>query len=97
LPSHCSGEQSPKKSVPVRGLITDRRGNLLDAARNAIFQLTPPASAGGAWTESVLHNFSEPDGFIATSPLALSKGAVYGTTEEGGAFGVGTAFQLTLP
>jgi uncharacterized repeat protein (TIGR03803 family) len=81
---------------PESGVVMDTEGNLLGSASNAIFQLTPPQSTGGAWTESVLHNFTGPDGFIA-GPITLSNGAVYGTTQEGGAFGVGTAFQLTLP
>ncbi|MBA3912603.1 MAG: hypothetical protein H0X25_01800 [Acidobacteriales bacterium] len=44
----------------------------------------------------MLHNFTGPDGFLAICPLTFFKGALYGTTEEGGAFGTGTAFQLAL-
>jgi uncharacterized repeat protein (TIGR03803 family) len=80
---------------PGSGVIMDFKGDLLGAADTAIFKLTPPQSVGGEWTESVLHNFTGPDGFIA-SGLTLSKGAVYGTTSEGGAFAKGTAFKLTL-
>ena len=79
---------------PGGGVIRDAKGNLLGNAGNSVFKLTP--QAGGTWTESVLHNFTGPDGFIATGPLTLSKNAVYGTTSEGGAHGVGTAFKLTL-
>jgi uncharacterized repeat protein (TIGR03803 family) len=58
--------------------------------------LTPPQGGGGTWTETILHTFTGPDGFIA-GPLTVSKGIFYGTTQEGGAFGTGTVFQLTIP
>jgi uncharacterized repeat protein (TIGR03803 family) len=81
---------------PQNGIIMDTKGNLLGTASNAIFQLTPPSSASGNWTETVLHDFTGPDGFIANN-LTLFQGAVYGTTLEGGAFGVGNVYKLTLP
>jgi hypothetical protein len=59
--------------------------------------LTPPKKHGNPWKETVLHSFSGPDGFDATTPLTLSHNALYGTTTEGGAFGTGTTLQLTLP
>jgi uncharacterized repeat protein (TIGR03803 family) len=82
---------------PENGVILDSKGNLLGNASNAVFQLTPTQSTGGVWTESVLHNFTGPDGFITVGTLTLSRKALYGTTAEGGAHGVGTAFKLTLP
>jgi uncharacterized repeat protein (TIGR03803 family) len=81
---------------PENGVIMDGKGNLLGTASLAVFQLTPPASGSGSWAETALHNFTGPDGFIANN-LTLFQGAVYGTTQEGGAFGVGTAYKLTLP
>ena len=78
-----------------------------------VFSLTPPASSGGAWTESVLHSFSVtpctqypcpggPDGNLPTTSVAIGSGGVlYGTTQYGGTGycnqGCGTAFQLTPP
>jgi len=62
-----------------------------------IFRLTPPKKHGNPWTETVLRSFSGPDGFDGTTPLTLSKHGLYGNTTEGGAFGTGTTFQLTLP
>lgn len=77
-----------------------------------VFQLTPPATAGGAWTEAVIYNFtgSNGDGAIPSGGLALGKnGALYGTTAYGGSDtsgslcrtytppGCGTVFKLTPP
>ncbi|MGA2742384.1 MAG: choice-of-anchor tandem repeat GloVer-containing protein [Bryobacteraceae bacterium] len=62
-----------------------------------VFQLTPPSTSGGAWTETVLHSFSgkNGDGAIPVAGLVLSSGGVlYGTTSAGGTAGKGTAFAL---
>jgi uncharacterized repeat protein (TIGR03803 family) len=65
-----------------------------------VFSLTPPASPGGVWTETVLHNFISggSDGFGPNAGVAIGSGGVlYGTTDAGGAFGWGTVFSLTPP
>ena len=63
-----------------------------------VFSLAPPASPGGAWTESVLHSFTLPstpctqepcdggsDGAYPTVSVAIGSGNVlYGTTAAGG-------------
>ena len=62
-----------------------------------VFSLTPPASPGGAWTESVLHSFELPnpcsatpcaggsDGAFPGAGVAIGSGGVlYGTTRAGG-------------
>jgi len=65
-----------------------------------VFSLTPPAAPGGAWTETVLYNFT---GYptVGTNPYAGvvvgSGGALYGTTQYGGASGNGTVYSLTPP
>jgi uncharacterized repeat protein (TIGR03803 family) len=82
---------------PQSGVIADKKGRLLGTAGSVIFMLTPPKKHGNSWKETVLHSFSGPDGFDATTPLTLSHNALYGTTTQGGAFGTGTTFQLTLP
>ncbi len=72
------------------------------------FLLTPPAAAGGAWTETTLHTFTGPDGANPTGGLVAGPGGVlYGNTREGGTrgcaagdgakLGCGTVFSLTPP
>ncbi|MGD0364586.1 MAG: choice-of-anchor tandem repeat GloVer-containing protein [Bryobacteraceae bacterium] len=77
-----------------------------------VFQLTAPATPGGAWTETVIYSFTalNDDGAYPTAGLVLGKnGVLYGTTSYGGsaatglgcyywgATGCGTVFQLTPP
>jgi uncharacterized repeat protein (TIGR03803 family) len=82
---------------PATGVIPGPNGTLLGTAGGTVFMLTPPQSHGDAWTETVLHSFSLRDGFIISSPITLFDNALYGTTAQGGTFGKGTVFQLTLP
>jgi uncharacterized repeat protein (TIGR03803 family) len=48
------------------------------------------------WTETVLHRFSYPhDGYYPDAGVIVdSEGNIYGTTYEGGSFGLGTVFRL---
>jgi len=73
-----------------------------------VFELSPPKTKGGKWTEKVLHSFaSGTDGANPGGGLVLdSKGAVYGTTPMGGnqlcnfgngKIGCGIAFELVPP
>lgn len=70
-----------------------------------IFELSPPKTKGGKWTEKVLHSFAGgTDGANPSGGLVLdSKGAIYGTTPMGGnqlcnfgngKVGCGIAFEL---
>ena len=62
-----------------------------------VFELAPPTTPGGAWTETVLHSFSgqDGDGAIPLGSLTLSSsGELYGTTSAGGTAGKGTVFSL---
>jgi uncharacterized repeat protein (TIGR03803 family) len=95
---------------PRGGLIMDASGNLygttlggsssLDGGR--VFELTPPSSSGGNWNALIPWNFcsrsSCADG--ASPPAGLivdASGNLYGTTAGGGAYGVGTVFELMPP
>ncbi len=101
---------------PQAGLIFDARGNLYGNTLwggtynlGTAFRLERPSHSGGAWTETVLHDFGgvangAPDGFWPTGPLVFGRQSVlYGTTEWGGTAnefcgdGCGVVFQLTPP
>ncbi len=72
-----------------------------------VFELSPPKTKGGKWTEKVLHAFAGgTDGANPNGGLVVdSNGAVYGTTYSGGnascqyegEIGCGTAFELKRP
>jgi len=61
-----------------------------------IFELIPPASTGGAWTERLLYTFTGgADGDAPLQPPVMaSDGALYGTTSAGGSSGSGVVFRL---
>jgi len=69
----------------------------------AVFELSPPKTKGGKWTEKVLHSFAGgTDGANPNGGLVLDgKGNVYGTTYAGGARcgggGCGIVFTLHPP
>jgi len=65
-----------------------------------VFQLTPPATPGGAWTETILYSFTGANGDGASPAgdmLLATNGSLYGTTTGGGSDGHGTVFQLAPP
>jgi uncharacterized repeat protein (TIGR03803 family) len=65
-----------------------------------VFELSPPASGAGSWTETILHNFTgvTNNSFEGTNPEAGvifdATGNIYGTTAGGGEAGHGTVFVL---
>ena len=108
--------------LPNGDLVFDSAGNLYGATTfgggkgttcdpfyqycGTVFELSPPKTKGGKWTEKVLHAFaSGTDGANPNGGLVLdSKGNVYGTTFGGGnesgqcgTGGCGTAFELEPP
>jgi len=89
---------------PLAPLILDAAGNLYgttsaggtDGFYGTVFEMSP--SEGGGWTETVLYSFGHlPDGEGPwTGALTFdAAGNLYGTTIGGGAYRVGTAFELT--
>ena len=61
-----------------------------------VFRLSPPSSSGGPWSETILHSFTgqNGDGSIPLAPVVIRDGALFGTTQAGGASGFGTVFEL---
>jgi uncharacterized repeat protein (TIGR03803 family) len=109
--------------VPMGNLIFDAAGNLYGATYygggfgvcdqgiypycGTVFELSPPKTKGGAWTEKVLYSFkSGTDGADPNGSLVFdTNGALYGTTYFGGnqgckedaGVGCGTVFKLSPP
>lgn len=65
------------------------------------FQLSPPGTLGGAWTETILHSFTglpTGDGSQPDSALVLGPGGeLFGTTQAGGPKNLGTIFEMLPP
>src|SRR5271166_258725 len=81
-------------------LLFDQGGNIYGTTVNGgsphnigvVYELTP---SGPSWTESVLYSFSGNDGATPWSNVTFdSAGNLYGTTDVGGLYSSGTAFQL---
>jgi uncharacterized repeat protein (TIGR03803 family) len=80
-----AGHESACVNPPARGC-------------GSVFQLSPPATAGGAWTETILHSFNYGQGAYPHSGVTLdAHGSLYGTTEVGGAYGDGVVYRLQPP
>jgi uncharacterized repeat protein (TIGR03803 family) len=84
---------------PTCNLVMDVKGNLYGTTQyggtpgaGIVFELSPQ---NGEWVETVLYSFQgRPDGVSPLAGLIISKGALYGTTSQGGRFGEGTVFKL---
>jgi len=71
-----------------------------DFGCGTVYSLTPPASPGGSWTETVLYSFNGgSDGAKPSGVVIGPKGVLYGTTPNGGtgSCNCGTIFALTPP
>jgi len=97
-------------SVPVDRLIADAGGSLYGVTANGglpgpngqyftgtVFRLDPPPTGASRWTKTILYEFQgNDDGYLPEGSLAFdANGALYGTTELGGASYGGTVFKLT--
>jgi uncharacterized repeat protein (TIGR03803 family) len=90
----------PDGASPV-GLIFDSTGHLYGTTNDGgaygggvVFELVP---GRGKWTERVLHSFKNDgkDGFFPLAGVIFDRfGNLYGTTVEGGAYGLGAVFEL---
>ena len=91
---------------PMAGVVTDSAGALYGttyaggaASGGTVFMLVPPAQGQTAWTETLLHSFSGPDGAFPVAALTKAPGGVFYGTAEGGGGGSasGVVFKLTPP
>ena len=101
---------------PFAGLISDKRGEIYGTTWDdnsgpklgTVFKLTPPSAGRTSWSQTVLYRFQgNEDGAHPAGRLLFDRsGALYGTTEGGGApnphrlnlaNGGGTAFKLSPP
>ncbi len=109
---------------PEGGLVIDAAGNLYGETGyggagdcvlagvvvgcGTVYELSPPAQQGGAWTETILYSFpTAKEGYIPWGDLVFDlKGNLYGATYFGGGYGTscdpfyeycGTVFELSPP
>lgn len=93
---------------PAGTLFQDKHGRLFGTCGNSngnrsnafgtVFELSPPSTPGGAWSEQTLWVFGTlpDDGEGPVQGVTLAGGILYGST-IGGAEGTGTVFQLAPP
>ena len=92
-------------AFPSSELVMDKDGNLygtstLGGANNlgAVYELSPPKAPSNAWTEAVIFSFNGTNGTLPAGRLQFDvNGALYGTTDGGGAGSEGAVFKLTPP
>jgi uncharacterized repeat protein (TIGR03803 family) len=80
LVSFCPESDQASPSTPYGNLVIGPGGTLYGtsyyggtAGYGTVFSLTPPAAAGGAWTETVLYSFQGVP--TAPGPKAVSRSA----------------------
>jgi uncharacterized repeat protein (TIGR03803 family) len=78
------------------GVTKGSQGVLYGADGSGVFSLTPPASPGGNWIETILHAFGGNDGGGPGAVIVGAGGVLYGTTSFGGTDDFGTVFGLPL-
>jgi uncharacterized repeat protein (TIGR03803 family) len=99
---HFFNENGVDGATPVADLIFDTAGNLYGTTQyggvnsyGTVFKLTP--GVGGSWNERIVHDFvsTGAGGLMPLAGLARdTAGNLYGTTNGGGAYDVGTVFEL---
>jgi uncharacterized repeat protein (TIGR03803 family) len=91
---------------PVGDLVFDALGNLYGVTNlgglfgeGMVFEVSPPAQPGGAWSESLLYSFMGPeDGAGPSAGLIFdTAGNLYGTASAGGTANQGVVFEVSPP
>jgi len=93
---------------PTAGLLMDAAGVIYGSTGaggsfgcGTFFQLLPPATSGGAWTENTLTNFPCGPNGLASSPGDFVRdqttGTIYGTVQQAGQLNGGWIYRLTPP
>jgi uncharacterized repeat protein (TIGR03803 family) len=112
LYSFCSAAKCLDGWAPHGRLVFDSNGNVYgttfgggancqgigEGGCGTAFELSP--SGDGTWTETVLYSFgaNSTDGAYPSAGLIFDgNGNLYGTTQNGGTYGLGTVFQLRPP
>lgn len=98
-------EGTPDGKFPQGSLIADKAGNLYSTTQQggsgdgAVFELSPPTVSGGAWTETILYDFTGgSDGGGPNGNLAFDgSGNLYGTANFGGVNNTGVVYELSPP
>jgi uncharacterized repeat protein (TIGR03803 family) len=101
-----SETSGPDGSTPYASLIAAKDGSFYGTTYyggsdglGTVFELTPPATAGGAWTETVLfsfRNYSTNGGHPTNGVIFDEEGNLYGMA-EGGAHAAGILFEQMAP
>jgi len=106
LYAFCGQSNCTDGALPNGSLIFDGKGNLYGTTENGgnyctvcgvVFELTPPATQGGTWTETVIYSFDGlgNDPYEPMAGLTRGKyGRLWGTTVGGGAVQGGTVFKI---
>jgi uncharacterized repeat protein (TIGR03803 family) len=108
LYSFCSAANCTDGLAPHGKLVFDKAGNLYGTTAGGgsncqngvggcgiVFELS---LSDGSWAESVLYSFganSSDGAFPEAGPTFDNAGNLYGTTQGGGAYGLGTVFELS--
>lgn len=94
----------PDGASPGHGDLTwDQQGNIYGTTTiggtkelGVVYELMAPVPPSKTWTESVIWNFTGPDGENPQNAVAFdSYGNLFGTAKQGGANGFGSVFKLT--
>lgn len=90
-------------ATPFAPVVLDPNGNVYGTTSSGgadgfnggvVFELT---QSGGVWSETVLHSFNRSgnDGLTPNALVMDNGGNLYGTTEQGGTYGIGTVFEMS--